>query len=607
MKASVQDFALAPASAESNSLGSAGTSQQRSGPKLALTSQPSLSMLTASNTPAELEIGEKQPPKEPKAATAAVAATAAPVSHNASLAASIGKSKPPQQPSPLQADAVETAKVKNQNVRRNVYISGIPPVYRSEEFRQLCMQFGRVEAAKLCVDNRNAPTKAYGFALYYSEESAAAAIRGLNGSFLQGRCVQARLADSHATPQPLGDEGSAANTTIPPPSHHQHRYDQREGRGNSGSQRKGRNSNNNRRGVSPANAGAVSSPGMQSGLPTPPYTAIPAGAALLTPVGEAVATPVTAIPADMSAYYPFMFVIPSTTTPPSQSLTATPTVTPPLASTSATPATNTRNVSPSNGSHGTDGGFGAVGTPITNYLSAGGAAGQPATHTTAPVISPASMTLSPPLASSQPTDSCGSLSLNASLAATANAATATTTLPGQQDMQQHAATTTPYHISFQPQPQSQSPQQAQKHQPVLPGSPGQVAIMAGAGAEGTQTFVYYPVPTSNSAETFAATATGNGVPQAPLQGMAVPAMPMANATGGRLPGSLMYFAMPQGAGASILPQIPQQMPVTPQPTFLPMPPSPPPVAAIAQNGLPTNYVMFDNNNAGMQFQILRQA
>jgi hypothetical protein len=498
---------------------------------------------------------------------------------------------------PSSTATADNAKTKNQNVRRNVYISGIPPVYRSEEFRHLCMQFGRVEAAKLCVDNRNAPTKAYGFALYYSEESAAACIRGLNGSFLEGRCLQARLADSHATPQPLGDEGSAANTTIPPPHHQLHRYEQRGGGSASASgglHRKGRHhagnfsgivgsSNGSRRGVSPATATALSSPGIPSGLPTPPYTAIAAGATLFAPADGTTTTSMmnpTALPADMSAYYPFMTMLPTTAAMGATNTPTTTTTPPPpppmINSVTTTPSTHPGSVSPA-----TDGGFGAVGTPITGPLAAA-MERQPQNCGAQSALSPTSMALSPPLLSSHSTES-GSVSPTASRAAATNVAN-----PAHvQSLLPYPATPTPYQISYLPQ------------QPMLANVPGagQVAIIAGTNADGTPTFMYCPLPTTTAAggtgvSAFASTTSGSVPPQPAVPGMpTLPPLPMAKPNLGQLPGSVMYFSMPQGVGAPAMTQ-----PQPQQPTYVQM----------GQNGLPANYVMLDgnSNNLGMQFQVL---
>jgi RNA recognition motif-containing protein len=105
----------------------------------------------------------------------------------------------------------EDPRKKESIVQRNVYISGLPSYMQSSEFRELCQRFGRVEASKLCVEGPSNPTKGYGFVLYYSEASAAACIKELSGSYLNGRCLQARLADTHATPH------EARQRVLPPP------------------------------------------------------------------------------------------------------------------------------------------------------------------------------------------------------------------------------------------------------------------------------------------------------------------------------------------------------------------------------------------------------
>lgn len=91
---------------------------------------------------------------------------------------------------------------------RNVYISGLPAYFTPHDFREMCQQYGRIEASKLCIDGNTLPTKGYGFALFCDELCAAACIQGLNGTFLSGRRLQARYADITATPQPVGDQAS---------------------------------------------------------------------------------------------------------------------------------------------------------------------------------------------------------------------------------------------------------------------------------------------------------------------------------------------------------------------------------------------------------------
>ncbi|KPA83991.1 putative RNA-binding protein [Leptomonas pyrrhocoris] len=600
LKTSEHDFILPLPSAESNSLSHTDVAPHVSGSHGDHLSRPLTDALHNATASVGHGMSEHQPPPSTKTTTAtattavtAAAVMAAPTSPTPSLAASAGKSIPPQtrSPSPPVEVTDDEDINKNQNVRRNVYISGIPPAFRSEEFRHLCMQFGRVEAAKLCVDNRNSPTKAYGFALYYSMESAAAAIRGLNGSFLQGRAVQARLADSHATPQPLGDEGSAARTTLPPPSHyHLHRNEPRDGRGGTSAHRNGRNnailnSNNSmnvRRGVSPAGVAATSSPGMQGGLPTPPYTAIPAGATLLTSPVDVIANPIAAIPFDMNACYQYMAVMPSVSTPP-----------PPITTAAAaapmhmgTAATHASIVSPVNCSLGADGGFGAVGTPVTGSLSAGGPAAAPPKTA---VLSPISVALSPPLLSSHSTESAGSVSPNAPRVAPVSANTAPMILQAQQqNVPAYASVTSPYQIAYQQQQQQLSPPFSPPHLTSSSPPSGQVAIMTTTGADGSPAFMYYPLPPANGVNGLAAAAV-NGPQPASLQGVPpITAVPMAKAAVGQLPGSMMYFTVPNGAGASMMPQ----------PTFVPMPSSPTLTASMTPNGVSANYVM--------PFQVLRQ-
>ncbi|KPA83988.1 putative RNA-binding protein [Leptomonas pyrrhocoris] len=126
-------------------------------------------------------------------------------------------SAPLQSPCVATADAEEDSHKHEEIIQRNVYISGLPSYMQSGEFRELCQRFGRVEASKLCVEGPSNPTKGYGFVLYYSEESATACIKGLSGSYLNGRCLQARLADTHATPHESKRRMQPRPPSPPPP------------------------------------------------------------------------------------------------------------------------------------------------------------------------------------------------------------------------------------------------------------------------------------------------------------------------------------------------------------------------------------------------------
>lgn len=97
---------------------------------------------------------------------------------------------------------------------RNVYVSGLPSGCRTHQFRKMCQRFGPIEASKLCGDSNRAGTKGFGFALFFHKEHALSCVMGLNGCLLEGSVLQARFADSSATPKPLA-AGGAANTARP--------------------------------------------------------------------------------------------------------------------------------------------------------------------------------------------------------------------------------------------------------------------------------------------------------------------------------------------------------------------------------------------------------
>ncbi|GET88733.1 RNA-binding protein, putative [Leishmania tarentolae] len=488
-----------------------------------------------------------------------------------------------QTPTPL----AEPAKVRNQNVRRNVYISGVPPTYRSEDFRQLCQQFGRVEAAKLCVDNRNAPTKAYGFALYYSEESAASCIRGLNGSFLQGRCVQARLADSHATPQPLGDAGAAINTTLPPTSMQRDRRDNNNRSRRSGGSHRGSHGPRTVNNTSIPGA-AVGNNSMSIQMPFNPM-----GMPATMPSGGA-------MPMSMTQYFPFMTpsgsAVPATTAPTTSAVDGHITV-------NTSPSTTFFTMTPASCTPRTDCAFGAAGTPLPGPLTPGGSATNVASRRGAPAVmstlSPLSMALSPPLDSLHSSDSCSSLgSTKAKTNGNANS--------GPQDTAGNNANSqavvSPFNFPF--------PNMA----PMMPTGTAQMmmatrAVNGGSGATSTEwaaspaattAFVYYPLPTGGYGAFPATTATTHGVN--PYPGSPSPSSRSAATTAANpvAHGTVPLTCFPMGA-------LPMNSAAT---GMRALPPYLPSASANVNNGgadvfsgMPPNVVMMDNG-MGMQLQML---
>uniref|UniRef100_A0A0A9W619 Zinc finger CCHC-type and RNA-binding motif-containing protein 1 n=1 Tax=Lygus hesperus TaxID=30085 RepID=A0A0A9W619_LYGHE len=96
----------------------------------------------------------------------------------------------------------EKLKECNPMIRRNVYINGLPYYFKSNDLRELCKVYGRIEASKLCASSHGPTARSYGFVLFVNEENAQTCIADLDGSPLFGHRLQARYADSKATPLP---------------------------------------------------------------------------------------------------------------------------------------------------------------------------------------------------------------------------------------------------------------------------------------------------------------------------------------------------------------------------------------------------------------------
>ncbi|KAI5688511.1 RNA recognition motif [Leishmania braziliensis] len=585
---SAKDFSLSFGSHTSGSQSESGISQRLDGTHNFAT--PSLLSLEGMPTTGVVAGQRSQPPDASLATTAGgaepkVTSQALPKKGSRGAArAAFANTDGPLARGQTATPPAESAKPKNQNVRRNVYISGVPPTYRSEDFRQLCQQFGRVEAAKLCVDNRNAPTKAYGFALYYSEESAASCIRGLNGSFLQGRCVQARLADSHATPQPLGDAGAAINTTLPPPSM------QRDRRENNNRSRRSGASRRDSQGRRAACNNPIPSPSLpNNGMPLQmPFS--PMGMAAAMPNGGA-------IPMPMAQYFPLMATaggaVPTTT-----ALTTSPVDGHMAVNTS--PAAGFFTVTQAGCSPCTDGGFCPASTPLPGSLALGGGATNGAQHGGAPAamptLSPGSMGLSPPLGSLHSSDSCSSL---ASVKATTKVNTNGGTRDAVSNNVNPQPVVTPFTFPF--------PNMA----PMMQAGPAQMMVAATAvnGANPTEwmtspaattTLVYYPLPTGGYGAFPATAAAANGVSvyPRPSSPSGLPATTAASnpVTSGAVP--LAYF--PMGA-------LPMNSTASGTPALAPYLPSAP--ISVSNGGaegfsaVPPNVIMMENG-MGLQLQML---
>ena len=75
-----------------------------------------------------------------------------------------------------------------------LYVGNLPYSTNDASLKDLFSQFGNVVSANVIVDRNSGRSKGFGFVEFDSEETANAAIEGLNGKELDGRAVVVSVA-----------------------------------------------------------------------------------------------------------------------------------------------------------------------------------------------------------------------------------------------------------------------------------------------------------------------------------------------------------------------------------------------------------------------------
>jgi hypothetical protein len=84
---------------------------------------------------------------------------------------------------------------------RNLIINYIPTPVSEEELKQLFVQYGEVESARIILDRETGQPKGYGFVKFMSEESAQEAIRKMNGFEIHNKRLKVTTARGPAAMQ----------------------------------------------------------------------------------------------------------------------------------------------------------------------------------------------------------------------------------------------------------------------------------------------------------------------------------------------------------------------------------------------------------------------
>ncbi len=90
----------------------------------------------------------------------------------------------------------------------NVFVRGLPLQLSEEGLSSIFAQYGTVQTCRLVIDLKSGVSRGYGFVKLLTVEEAEAAIASLNGSVLQDRPLEVRLADAEPTNKFTGQQPS---------------------------------------------------------------------------------------------------------------------------------------------------------------------------------------------------------------------------------------------------------------------------------------------------------------------------------------------------------------------------------------------------------------
>ena len=102
----------------------------------------------------------------------------------------------------------QVAPVQEQPKHSNVFIRGLPLQLTEEGLSSMFGQFGTVQTCRLVIDLKTGVSRGYGFVKLQTVEQADSAITALNGSMLQDKTLEVRLADAEPTNKYTGQQPS---------------------------------------------------------------------------------------------------------------------------------------------------------------------------------------------------------------------------------------------------------------------------------------------------------------------------------------------------------------------------------------------------------------
>ena len=80
-------------------------------------------------------------------------------------------------------------------MNNKIFVGGLSWGTDSDGLRAACSEYGEVTDARVITDRETGRSKGFGFVTFDSEESAAAAISGMNGVELDGRKLRVDVAE----------------------------------------------------------------------------------------------------------------------------------------------------------------------------------------------------------------------------------------------------------------------------------------------------------------------------------------------------------------------------------------------------------------------------
>jgi RNA recognition motif-containing protein len=77
----------------------------------------------------------------------------------------------------------------------NIYVGNLPYTVTEESLKEMFLEYGEVESAKVIMDRQSGRPKGFGFVEMPSNSEADRAIKGLNGKLIEGMNIKVNQAN----------------------------------------------------------------------------------------------------------------------------------------------------------------------------------------------------------------------------------------------------------------------------------------------------------------------------------------------------------------------------------------------------------------------------